>query len=307
LLAEIYTMVQLSFFFNIILIALFVKLISKAESEYFFNPFVGYVTTRINKLLDFLKPVLALPEQMALLIIVISLFFFKTLLISRLSPTISLSFGQLITCTPASEIPEQISLLTFSLLNTISFLFKFWGFYFLASLIAAPNRKNRASDAFKYYAKPFSSIPFIYQPIILLALHAALAGIASNLGSLSFQPQESSSPVVISLTSYPIIVQIIKTVWLGLLSLSDAIMVMIQVLFISIIGSMISTILKKRDMMILCNEASELVLGRFARRASANSGMDFTPIIFFFAAHYGYMILSTFVTNLINTPIQLPF
>lgn len=300
-------MQYLSFIFNIILVFLFVRLCTKTESDFFFNPFVGYVAGRLNKLLAFLKPVLALPEQMAILIIIIFLFFFKTLLFSRLGPAIYITFGELLKCNPSEAMPEQISLLLFSLLNTISFLFKFWSFYFLASLITAPNRKTRAMEALQYYARPFSYIPFLYQPFVLLALHAALAHIAYSFGTLAYLPLGSDAPIVITLSASPFIIRMVKTLWLGLLSFSDAIMAMIQVLFIGIIGSMIATVMRRKDMMTLCNEASGLVLGRFARSASSRAGMDFTPIIFFFAAHYGYMIISSFVTNLINTPIQLPF
>jgi len=300
-------MQHLSFIFNIILVFLFVRLCSKAESDFFFNPFVAFIGSRINKLLDFLKPVLALPEQMALFVIMISIFLFKTLLITRLNPTISITFGQLITCTPTTELPAQVSLLIFSLLSSIAFLFKFWTFYFVTSLIAAPHRKNRASDAFTYYARPFSSIPFLYQPFVLLGLHAVLAAVVTAIGSLTYLPLGTDVPLEITLSSSPFIIRIVKTVWLGVLSFSDAIMVMIQVLFVGIIGSIIATVMRKGDLMTICNEASDMVLGRFSRRASSGAGMDFTPIIFFFAAHYGYSFLSTFLTSLISTPVQLPF
>jgi len=300
-------MQHLSFIFNLTLVFLFVRLCSRNESEFFFNPFVVFITTRINKLLDFLKPVLAIPEQMAILVIATFLFLFKTLLFSRLSPEISIPFGQLITCHSSAALPEQISLLIFSLLNTLTFLFKFWSFYFLAALMAAPLRKTRASEAFTYYARPFSYIPLLYQPFVLLALHTALAYTCSALGTLTYFQPGADTPPVIALSTAPFAVRMLKTLWLGMLSFSDAIMIMIQVLFISIIGSMVATALRKGELMTLCNETTEIVLGRFSRSGAARTGIDFTPIIFFFAAHYGYMLICSFVTNLINTPIQLPF
>ncbi|MDD2599664.1 MAG: hypothetical protein PHO37_10605 [Kiritimatiellae bacterium] len=305
-------MQHLSFVFNIILVFLFVKLCSKNESEFFFNPFVGLVSTRINKLLDFLKPVLAMPEQMAILVIATFLFLFKTLLFSRLSPVISISFGELITCTPMAEMsvpgtPARVALLVFSLLNTSTFIFKFWSFYFLTSLIAVPLRKTRASEAFSYYAMPFSRLPLLFQPVALLLLHTALAYICSSVGHLTYLQLGADRPGVIALTTAPFAIRIVKTIWLGMLSFSDAIMIMVQVLFVSIIGSMIATVLRKKELMTLCSETTELILGRFSRGGASRGGLDFTPIIFFFVAHYGYMIICTFVTNLINTPIQLPF
>lgn len=300
-------MQHISFIFNIILVFLFVKLYSKNESEFFFNPFVGFVTTRINKLLDFLKPVLAMPEQMAILVIATFLFLFKTLLFSRLSPVISISFGELITCTPMVELPARASLLVFSLLNTITFVFRFWSFYFLTLLIAAPLRKTRASEALSYYAMPFSLLPLLFQPFVLLLLHTALAYICTSVGTLTYLQLGRDAPGVIVLTTTPFAIRAVKTIWLGMLSFSDAIMIMIQLLFISIIGSMIATAMRKKELLTLCSESTELILGRFSRNGAGRSGLDFTPIIFFFVAHYGYMIICTFVTNLINTPIQMPF
>ncbi|MFA7171870.1 MAG: hypothetical protein WC340_00405 [Kiritimatiellia bacterium] len=300
-------MQHLSFIFNILLVFLFVKLCSKNEAEFFFNPFVGFVTTRINKLLEFLKPVLVMPEQMAVLVIATFLFLFKTLLFSRLSTVISISFGEWITCTPMTEIPARAALLIFSLLNTITFVFKFWSFYFLTSLIAAPLRKTRASEAFSYYAMPFSLLPLLFQPFVLLLLHTALAYICTSVGTLTFLQPGADAPGVIELTTAPFAIRMVKTIWLGMLSFSDTIITMVHVLFIGIIGSLVATALRKKEMMTLCNETTELILGRFSRSSAARGGLDFTPIIFFFVAQYGYTIICTFVTNLINTPIQLPF
>jgi len=297
----------LSFIFNILIVALIVRLCSKNNSEFFFNPFVSYVNARINRVLAFLKPILALPEQASLIILIIFIFLFKTMLLSRLDYNTGIKFGQYITCRPSGNISEQSAIMVFSFLSTMLFIFKLWSFYILVSLVAAPKRRGRAGDALCFFTRPFSSLPMIFQPFVLLGVHAATAFLASLVGFFSYTPEGTAKIVPLSLNASSFLVHSIKMVWMGMLSLSDGLMMMVTVLFGCIIGSVIAALMKKRSVMTLCQEGVALVLGRFYRGGATGAGLDFTPIIFYFAVSIGYKMISSFVTGLISMPIQLPF
>jgi len=297
----------LSFIFNLLIVALIVRLCSKNSSEFFFNPFVTYVNTRINRALAFLKPILALPEQLSLIIIIIFIFLFKTLLLSRLDYNTGITFGEYIRCRPSGNISEHSAILIFSFLNTMLFIFKLWSFYILVSLVAAPKRRGRAGEALCFFTRPFSSLPLIFQPFVLLGVHALTAFSASVVGVFSYTPEGSAEIIPLSLTASPLIVRFIKMVWMGILSLSDGLMMMVTILFTCIIGSVIAALMKKRSVMTLCQEGVALVLGRFYRGGATGAGLDFTPIIFYFAVSIGYKMISSFVTGQIRMPIQLPF
>lgn len=302
-------MQYISVILNMFMVILLVRICSAPDQETFFNPFVSFTNSRLNKLIEFLKPALALPEKATLAIILIFLFFFKSLLISRLKLETGISFGEVFRVLPPEGMPEHISLLLFSLLGTISFILKFWSFYFLISLIGTTGKNSRASQAVRFYAKPFSVLPFHFQPFILLGAHVILAFIAVNTGNLISTPiggkgiETATNPIAAA----PLIIGMIKTVWVGLLAFCEGLSAMISVLFTFIIGSLVATLMQKPNIAMLCREGMDLVLGRFSRGRTPQAGLDFTPLIFFFVVSISYNTVNYVILSLVNTQFQLPF
>jgi hypothetical protein len=99
----------------------------------------------------------------------------------------------------------------------------------------------------------------------------------------------------------------IKTVWLGLLAFCEGLSAMISVLFTFIIGSLIATLMQKPNIAMLCREGMDLVLGRFSRGRTPQTGLDFTPLIFFFVVSISYNTVNYAILSLVNTQFQLPF
>ena len=294
---------------NLIMIILFVRLCAQPDRETFFNPFVSASNSKVNRITDILSPLLALPERAIIVLLLLFVFLFKSLLVARLGQQVGVSFGEAFKCVPPPNAAVKPYLLVFSFLESISFLLKFWSFHFLTTLIATPLRSSRTSQALNYYTQPYSKLPFIFKPFFLVGAHIILAFIATNLGVLTtnaLQPnQEASLTTAIITSSFPI--NIIKTAALGVLAFVQGISVMISALFACIIGSLLATFMRRPAVMLFCREGTDLILGRFANNRAVQTGLDFTPLIFFIVANLIYNAVNVFIFTFINMNIELPF
>jgi hypothetical protein len=295
--------------FNMAIILLFVRLCAPPDRETFFNPFVVFTTSRIDRATALLKPMLALPEKAVLVLLLIFVFLFKSLLISRIGLQPGVDFGEAFRCLPpAAGMRQHAPLLFFSLLETVSFTLKFWCFHFFAGLIAAPSGFTRASQALNYYARPFSAMPLLFRPFFLIGCHMVLAFIAVNAGVLAtnaLQPGAAFTDTA-AIAASPFPVSVIKTASLGALAFFEGISVMISALFAFIIGSLLAALLQKPGMMTLCREGSDLVLGRFSRGRATQAGLDFTPLIFFIVANLAYNAINVVIFTFVNLQIAVP-
>ncbi len=292
---------------NALIVILLLRLFAKTDRESFFNPYVAFVGSRLNRLGDLLRPFLALPESAVFALLTLLVFLFKSAVTVRLSLQPAVAFGETFRCVPST--PTQLNLLIFNLLETLSFILKFWGFHFLVSLIARPGGTTRMEQALEHFARPFSKVPYVFRPILLTGLHVILAFTALNLGSLtsnSLQPGSSFTATdVISSAALP--VAMIKTAALGVLAFCESLSVMISALFAFIIGSLIATFMRKPEVMMFCREGSDLILGRFSRGGTMQAGLDFTPLIFFIVANLMYNTANVVIFTFINQPFNLPY
>jgi hypothetical protein len=292
--------------FNIVLLLFWIRLWSAPHKEFYFNPFLSGTIKTTDSILAFLRPVLYLPEQAAAAAILFFLILFKTILLLRLQGTWTVTLGTFFHFTPLTAGDKISPLLLFSLLHFAAFLLKLWTVYLLVRLITPPFRTTRATEAFDFFARPFSRLPLLAQPFVLFALHAALAFTVSRTGALSTigQITESAKPVVSSpFLTGPLFAQLLKTGWLAALSFSDGLSMLTRALFILILGNLGAAVLQARGAVIICSEGVELLLGRFARNRIGGMGFDFTPLIFFFVVDMMYNSICLGFFNLINMPM----
>ncbi len=295
--------------FNMAIILLFVRLYAQPDRESFFNPFVTFTTSRTDRLIARLSPLLALPEKAVLVLLLLFVFLFKSMLISRIGQLPGVDFGEAFRCLPpAAGLRQHAPLLFFNLLETLSFTLKFWCFHFFTTLIASPTGFTRASQALNYYARPFSEMPLLFRPFFLIGCHMVLAFIAVNTGVLttnSLQPGGAFTATA-AIVSSPFPVSMIKTASLGTLAFFEGISVMISALFAFIIGSLLAALLQKPGIMTVCREGTDLVLGRFARGRAVQTGLDFTPLIFFVVANLAYNAINVVIFTFVNLQITIP-
>ena len=250
-------------------------------------------------------------RRAALATVVVLLFavLFKTLLMARMNVTWTIPFGMDYLFSPPAEGPQWRALLLFSAYHFFSFLLKLWCVYLLTELIAQPGHGTRASEAFGFFARPFSRLPLVAQLAVLALLHLAFAAAVVRTGTLSLVnplTQESRLAEASPFTTGPLMLQLLRTGWLAALSMADGLTLLIRALFVLIVGNLGAALLNLQGLTLVCHEAVELLLGRFARgKALTGVGFDFTPLIFFFVVDMIYRGICLGLTNLIQTP--LPF
>lgn len=292
--------------FNILLLLFWIRLWSAPAKEFYFNPFLSGTIKFTDSVLAFLRPVLYLPEQAAAVVILLFVILFKTLLLLRLQVPWVIKLGTFFHFSPIVVGDKMSGLLLFSILHFAAFLLKLWTVYLLVRLITPPFRSNRATETFDFFARPFSRLPLLAQPVVLLALHAALAFTVSHVGVVSTITQitESAKPVAASpFLAGPLFAQVLKTGWLAVLSFADGLSMLTRALFILILGNLAAAVLQARGAVIICSEGVELLLGRFARNRVGGAGFDFTPLIFFFVVDMMYNSICLGLFNLIHSPM----
>ncbi len=302
-------MAFLLFILNVFLLLFWVRLWSPSAGEFHFNPFLSATCRLTDGVLVFLRPVLALPEQAAALVVLLFTVVFKTLLMARLNVTWTLSFGTDYVFAPPTGHPQWQVLLLFSTYHFVLFLLNLWCVYLLTELIAHPGKASRASEAFGYFARPFSRLPLSAQLLVLALLHVALAFAVTHTGALSFVnplTQESHPAEHSPFVTGPLFHQILRTGCLAALAIADGLEILIRALFVLIVGNLGAALFSMQGPMLLCHEGAELLLGRFARgKTLTGTGFDFTPLIFFFVVDMIYRFACFNLSNLIRAP--LPF
>lgn len=301
-------MAYLSFIFNAILLLFWVRLWSPSAGEFHFNPFLSGTVRLTDGVLAFLRPVLALPEQAAALVVLLFAMVFKTLMMARLGVTWTLSFGVDYLFTPPTEGPQWRALLLFSTYHFALFLLNLWCVYLLTELIARPGKASRASEAFGYFARPFSRLPLLAQPVVLALLHLALVFAVTRTGILSFVnplTHENRAAELSPFIAGPPLFQFLRTAWLAALAMADGLEILIRALFVLIVGNLGAALFSLQGPMLVCHEAVELLLGRFARGPTLTGvGFDFTPLIFFFVVDMIYRGTCLGLSNLIHLPLS---
>lgn len=298
-------MAYLIYAFNLLILLFWIRLWSAPAQDFYFNPFLSGTVKFTDSVLAFLRPVLAMPEQAAAFVVIVFLALFKTILFARLNVVWDIRIGNSFLFSPEAS-PGQITpTLLFSLLHVAVFLVRLWTVYLLVRAITPSFRHTRATEALAFFSRPFSWLPAIVQPVVLLALHGLLVFTLSRTGTLSMIGLPTESPKAITTSPFltgPLVFQLLKTGWLAALSFADGLMLLTRSLFVLILCNLGAAVFQSQTLLILCNEGVELLLGRFARRGVGGMGFDFTPLIFFFVVDLIYNSVCRGLFGLIHSP-----
>ncbi len=297
-------MLTFTLLFNLMLLLFWVRLWSSPSGEFHFNPFLSGTVRLTDSVFSFLRPVLRLPEQAAALLILVFIVAFKTLFVSRLGGHWSLTIGAVFQFAPPVAGDLWGPRFLYSALDAALFFAHVWTVYFLVLAISSQQRASRAAEAFAYFARPFSRLPFLAQPVALLVIHGLLALTLSRTGVLTETlPNQTAEPSAASpFLSGPLLLQGLRTGWLAVLSFADGLALLTRTLFVLILGNFAAAILQIGGIAVVCHEAVEMLMGRFARnRTATGMGLDFTPLIFFFVISITYDSIRAGLFNLIHS------
>jgi hypothetical protein len=300
-------MIYLQLIAHLILVLLWVRFWVKPANEFYFNPFLSGTTRLMDAILNFMRPVLMLPDQAAALVLLAFFCVFKTLFFLRFGNGVILSFGTIFAFVPHPERDAFALQILYGALQFGLFLVRLWTLAFVVRLIAPPKRVTRAREAFDFFTRPFSLLPISVQPFVLLGLHFCLTITILNLG---FIPTTLAGIVQEPQVNTPDLFQVgqplfllLKTGWLSLMSFGEGLMWVNNAVILCLAGSFMSMIFGWKTGMLIGTEGIEVFLGRFARRQTATGGIDFTPIIFYFIVYTLYSMIQMGLYSLISSPL----
>lgn len=300
-------MLYLQLIAHLLLLLFWVRVWVRPANEFYFNPFLSGTTRFTDNILQFFRPVLMLPDQGAALVLLSFFCVFKTLFFMRFGPGVTLSFGTLFSFTPDAHATAFSLQVLYGAVQFALFVVRLWTLYFFVQLIAAPKRLTRAAEAFAFFTRPFSLIPFILQPFVLVGLHFCLTVAVLNLGFIpgtltTLIPNPEAPALGLFLEGHPLHL-FLRMGWLSLMSFGDGLMWMNNALLLCILGSFLSMLFGMKTVMLICAESVEVLLGRFSRRPTATGGIDFTPMIFYFIVNSLYAMIQIGLYKLITLPL----
>ncbi len=292
---------------NLMLLLAWVRLWTRPSREFYFNPFLSGTSRLCDSVLDPLRAALRLPEAPIALLVMLMLFALRTLIISHLGGTWICQLSPLFIFMAPENNGSWTPIFTFSALHAIAALLRFWGVYLIVRLITTNYRANRAFEAFSYFTRPFSLLPLPLQPLLLLIGHLALVTTLLHLNlphSSAIGSSELTQHLISPIASSSTLAQIVKTLWLSVLSMSGSLATLTSALFILIIGNLITSILGIQNLMLICHEGAEMLMGRFARSVSpATTGLNFAPLFFFLGINLLHHTIVSMLHQLISSPL----
>ena len=275
---------------NLLLLLFWVRLWSQPDRELYFNPLLSAPTRLTDRVLDFLRPALPLPERLTTLLLLVFLLAFRGAAWYRLFPEApcAVTIGPLFRFVPRE--PGVAGALAFSLLSFLFFVACYWGVYVLTSFLTPVRRRDRTSEAFRFAALPLAALPRVAQLLLLLAVHGALLYVLCQVGipGAAPTPQASSGHVpAAALPALTLTQQPIQLVYLGLLSVADLLATALHLMFALIVGSFAAALLQNPAIGILCNEGIAVLLG--TRQRLMIGFLDLTPLLYLVALHLLYI------------------
>ena len=296
---------------HLFLLLFWTRLWVKPRQSFSFNPFLSELIRFSDNVVGFLRPALMLPDRLTALALLAFAWAFQAMFFVRFGKAWHLSFGMLGFVPSVESLPWGIQ---FALagLSSAHFLLQAWTLYFLSRLIASPVRdETRAQEAFTFLMHPFSRLPLLLQPLVLLVLHGALvlaavyAGALLQPGEFTLQQFKSATPVHL-LTGESAAIPLLKIGVLAMMSFAGGLETLIYTIIFFILGGLAMMLVGAQRLTMIFRESTDMLLGRFARHpAVTGGGLDFTPILFIFVVSFLNGNAQVLLSKLLLTPLPL--
>jgi hypothetical protein len=275
---------------NLLLLLFWVRLWSRPEHDLYFNPFLSAPTRLTDRVLDFLRPVLPLPQRVTALLVLVFLLTLRAAALNYFRPEVpwSITLGTLFRFAPRDAgLP---GMLLFSTLQFLFFVVRFWGVYVFVQLLTPVPRRDRASEAFHFAALPLSMLRRWAHPLVLVAAHALLVyelnavSVLDAANPLSAELKTFVPPAAGAAGHVPFLA------CLTLFSLADPLLLAMHLMFACLIGSFIAALLQSPMLQAVCAEGVNVLLGNAGRRLVVGF-IDLTPLLFMAAVYLAHNIL----------------
>lgn len=289
---------------DLLLLLFWVRLWTVAEGDFHFNPLLSGPMRLVDSATTFLRPVLPfMPERAVSLLILVFGLIFRGVLLLRLEFPWSLNLGAAFAFTPKND--GLSGALLFSLLDFLFFIARFWSLYLLIQLLTPVLRRDRAAQALHYAAQPFSLMRRWPQMCVLIAINFGLVNAICAHGQfamLSLPPNLTLPRLAFDLG--PGLVELLRLGWLTAASVTDGLLAMRTCLLAFVFGGLAAALVQNHGLRQICQEAMNVLMGRFSRRPLLVGIFDLTPILFFVVINIVHSFLSSAILVLMSTVKQ---
>ena len=302
-------MTYLKLIAHLFLLLFWTRLWVKSKQAFYFNPFLSGGARLTNAIVGFLRPALRLPDRPAALALLLFFWVFQALFFVKFGKPAKVSFG-LVSFAPDGDPVAWGMQFAYSGLWSAQFLLHVWSLYFFARLIASANRATRAQEAFTFFTSPFSRLPLLVQPVVLLALHAALVVTVIRTGATPFAVEDILRGDAVAVpelfTSGPALTRLVKIGWLAVMSFTNGIQALFLTLMFFLMSGIIMMLSGAKLPTAICRESADVLMGRFARKSTPGGGLDFSPVLFVLGVSLLSGHLQATLCKLILMPLPPP-
>ncbi len=254
------------------------------ERPFAVNPYLNRAGYYADSLIRFLRPVcFGLPATLISLVAVCFLLAFRAVMLpATVHWSLRVGFEY------AQARPDNLAECLFmSFLSFLLFLFNLWAL----TLIYAWNDRaatfRRTSKTLFILSRPLTGIPQSIRPVALLVLGTLLAAGARTIALGGSIP--AWTPAVITQLGLSAL-----TAWVNVIPLLQ------QFVIALIVGSWVSTFGGSSDLLSVCREWLDLLLGPVRRFPLRIGMLDLTPLIFLFGLGALYLFLMSLLAGLYN-------
>ncbi len=264
---------------NALLLVFWFRVWTVDDRSLLFNRYLLPLGRLSDRVVDFLRPVFfRTPVRLVALFIVLLLLVLRGLIMGPASDwNIRMGF---VTLHPGNS---SGACLVFSLLSFAAFLFKLWGLtlIYVRRLHAAT---DHPSDALDHLARPFTLIPAVWRPLLLM-LAGTLLGILFQTAAGPTAPEAQPWALIVARAAVCAVAE-----WTNLLALIAALLVLL------VIGSWVGLFAGSPPLQEVCRDWIALLMGPLRARPLALGTIDLMPLVLIIVLNY----LHAFLLNLLQ-------
>ncbi len=253
--------------FNILLLIFWFRIWATEDRASLFNPYIASLHRLSDAIVKFLKPVFfILSPRMIAAVSLVFLVALRAFAAPRedMGWHIVLGFANVI----RQPVTQSVNAyLLFSVLSFAMFLFKLWGLSLIFVRSDASSRSDNTTAALYQLARPFSDLRYEWRPGVLFIFGCVLIAALDLLGGVK---GDSTASHALQCTILAL------ACWVSILS------VVIQIVFLLIIGSWVSLFTNAQNIMLFCRDWMDFFLGPMRRYPLRIGMLDLTPLAFMF-------------------------
>lgn len=263
--------------FNLLALVFWFRVWNQKEREACFNPYLAPLDRLSEVVIGFLAPVVpGLTKRLIALFVVVLVLLFRGLVApNKVAWVLSMGFDRQV------DTSSLAACIEFSVLSFALFLFRLWGIAIIFTITNARRSTEHPVVMLSFLSRPFSDLRIEWRPVFLLAYGMGLVLLLDRAGSPAALSHGFSVQAYLNWGNEADVVSALKVVVLSMVAWVQLLPLLQTLMFMLIIGSLISSFTSARGMYMVCRDWINLFLGPLRNHPIRLGMFDLSPIIFF--------------------------